>query len=122
MQELVERLKEKCTGLFIEARNDFNPNFGIEGFESSKHIWLCSPDVNYSKFSFDYLGLPKPLKILVSDANSFYDQFGIDGLHVFHYPINMKKVKKKLKKKTKKKSLNQKKIQKIKIKKTLINY
>ena len=96
MDDLVKKLREECTGLFAEHSDRFKANFGVdEEFQSSKHLWLCAPDVNYSRFSLGYVLLPKPLKVLVSDPNNFYKTIGVDP-YIFHYPLNMKQVRKKL--------------------------
>ena len=97
MKDLALKLKEEGAGLFIESTSDFNPTFGVdEKSEHSKLVNLCSPQVNYSRFSLNYIGLPKPLRAWVSDANNFYNAFGRDGLYIFHYPLNMKMVRREL--------------------------
>lgn len=89
MASLIDLVKNECILLpfnIDNLRND--PTFGIDKKTYQDCIAYCAPYHHLPKWGFSYWFSPKEVKEIIDGKNS-----GYESLQIFHYKINIRKLK-----------------------------
>ena len=101
-QEIIDKVRKECIGWSVFLY-DQNPAKSFFGFDDHREMeifdGIVRPCDTFSRFSFQYLSLPRPLKDLVKAPNDFnrrYDKYS--SIHIFNYALNPRTTRKILEK------------------------
>jgi|SRR3989344_4176887 len=92
VDKLANRVRSECLGIFYDDYSQ-NRTFG-ENEVNKDYAGLCLPQFNYPKWDLSYWLAPKRFREMLSCSITLSEE----ELTVFHYPVNLRKLKKEAKK------------------------